>query len=339
MKRYLTIGLVLVLVASAAAAVLVSNRPDAPYGTVDLAQDAKPAGLLEDILGAFSPTPPPAPPTAPPPGYEPVQPEDRVAAGEPSLLRSQVGTWDGGAPGLFASFCEYSHSAQDDPIVFPGQPGASHLHDFFGAPNVNAYSTDDSIRSAGQSNCSYQGDTASYWVPRLYENGISIVPDILGAYYRAGNKDQRYVEPFPTGFKMVVKSDQWRWYCVDNATPTKYSKTSPSCPEGEHLGLEIVYPDCWDGKYLDVPDHISHMAYAKSTGGCPSSHPVYLPQLIFFVNYAATRGSGDLKLAPLTNPSAVHADFYNSWDQWQQARYVRDCIKADIYCGANQPSY
>ena len=28
--------------------------------------------------------------------------------------------------------CGYSHPLTDDPIVFPGQPGASHFHDFFG---------------------------------------------------------------------------------------------------------------------------------------------------------------------------------------------------------------
>ena len=338
MKRHLTAGLVLIVVTSAVAAVLVSSRPDAPYGTVDLAQEARPAGLLEDILGALNPTPPPASPTPPPPGYEPVQPGDRVPAGEPSWLRSNWGAFDG-APGLFASWCEYSHSLRDDPIVFPGQPGASHLHDFFGAPGADAYSTDDSLRTAGQSNCSYPGDTASYWVPRLYEDGQPVTPNILGAYYRSGRKDFRYIEPFPTGLKVVVKSDQWRWYCVSDTTPTKYSKTSPSCPAGEHLGLEITYPDCWDGKYLDVPDHTSHMAYALATGGCPASHPVYLPELTFFVDYAATRGTGELKLAPLENPSPVHADFLNSWDMWQLARYVRDCLKADVNCSANPPSY
>ena len=28
--------------------------------------------------------------------------------------------------------CAFSHAAQDDPIVFPDQPGMSHLHVFFG---------------------------------------------------------------------------------------------------------------------------------------------------------------------------------------------------------------
>jgi hypothetical protein len=28
--------------------------------------------------------------------------------------------------------CPFSHSLPDDPIVYPGQPGMSHMHDFFG---------------------------------------------------------------------------------------------------------------------------------------------------------------------------------------------------------------
>src|SRR5262245_50693169 len=30
----------------------------------------------------------------------------------------------------FVENCRYSHQAPDDPIVFPGQPGASHQHTF-----------------------------------------------------------------------------------------------------------------------------------------------------------------------------------------------------------------
>ncbi len=33
----------------------------------------------------------------------------------------------------FVVECEPSHAAPDDPIVRPGQPGMSHLHQFFGA--------------------------------------------------------------------------------------------------------------------------------------------------------------------------------------------------------------
>jgi len=39
----------------------------------------------------------------------------------------------------------------DDPIVFPGQPGKSHLHTFFGNTLTDAFSTVDSIAKTGNS--------------------------------------------------------------------------------------------------------------------------------------------------------------------------------------------
>ena len=49
-----------------------------------------------------------------------------------------------GNRGNFAVACPYSHSLMDDPIVYPGQPGASHMHDFFGNVATDAFSTPSS---------------------------------------------------------------------------------------------------------------------------------------------------------------------------------------------------
>ena len=40
--------------------------------------------------------------------------------------------------GVFATMCRFSHEAADDPIVFPGQAGKSHLHTFFGNRTTSA---------------------------------------------------------------------------------------------------------------------------------------------------------------------------------------------------------
>ena len=37
--------------------------------------------------------------------------------------------------------CRPSHTLPDDPIKFPGQPGASHLHDFWGNASTTGSST------------------------------------------------------------------------------------------------------------------------------------------------------------------------------------------------------
>src|SRR5205807_1541779 len=67
----------------------------------------------------------------------------------------------------FVSVCRYSHSNQDDPIVYPGAPNATHHHDFFANTTTNADSTLASLR-AGGSTCRIHGDTAGYWAPSLY---------------------------------------------------------------------------------------------------------------------------------------------------------------------------
>ena len=49
--------------------------------------------------------------------------------------------------GAFRFICGPSHEAYDDPVVFPGQPGKSHLHQFWGNSQANGNSTYESLRS------------------------------------------------------------------------------------------------------------------------------------------------------------------------------------------------
>jgi predicted xylan-binding protein with Ca-dependent carbohydrate-binding module/uncharacterized protein DUF1996 len=115
------------------------------------------------------PTPPPAP-TPPPPsvlGMLPANPRisdgvgvDRIQATTEQAFPSSDGTGD------FRTRCTPSHFAFDDPIVYPGQSGQSHMHVFFGNTGSNANSTSESLRTTGNSTC--RGGTinrSSYWVP------------------------------------------------------------------------------------------------------------------------------------------------------------------------------
>jgi hypothetical protein len=70
----------------------------------------------------------------------------------------------------------------------------------------------------------------------------------------------------------------------------------------------ITFPTCWDGVNLDTPDHKSHVAYPssgsyESTGPCPSTHPVHLPQVMYEVIWD-TRQFNDKSIWPTdgTNP-------------------------------------
>lgn len=65
------------------------------------------------------------------------------------------------------------------------------------------------------------------------------------------------------------------------------------CPGG--IRSNILYPTCWDGKTLDSPNHQDHVTYPKqgpsdflSTGDCPASHPVKIPQLMLEIVWDTT---------------------------------------------------
>ena len=49
--------------------------------------------------------------------------------------------------GAFRFICGAGQILYDDPIVYPGQPGRSHLHQFYGNTAADAHSTFASIRS------------------------------------------------------------------------------------------------------------------------------------------------------------------------------------------------
>jgi hypothetical protein len=74
---------------------------------------------------------------------------------------------------------------------------------------------------------------------------------------------------------------------------------------------------CWDGKNVDTPDHKSHVAYPssgsfESTGPCPASHPVRLPQLMYEVIWD-TREFNDAALWPEDGSQPL---VYSMGDEW-----------------------
>ena len=66
--------------------------------------------------------------------------------------------------------------------MFPGQPGASHVHDFFGNTGVDAFSTMESML-ADETTCRVPSDTAGYWAPQASLNGVPITPTVMRIYY------------------------------------------------------------------------------------------------------------------------------------------------------------
>lgn len=210
--------------------------------------------------------------------------------------------------------CGFSHRNNDDPIVYPDQPGRSHNHTFLGNRTTDASSTPADLRG-GPTTCGDEGDASAYWVPTLFESGTPIRPLVALAYYV-----KRTYEPIhllPAGLRMIAgdsmamrrqpTSSVW-WTCGGVGSPGRFA-TVRACSGGRPLQLRVDFPNCWDGKNVDSADHKRHMAYS-SAGRCPSSHPVPVPTITLIVLYPPVSSSA----RPSSGRFAAHGDFMNGWD-------------------------
>jgi uncharacterized protein DUF1996/F5/8 type C domain-containing protein len=241
----------------------------------------------------------------------------------------------------FQANCSVSRSnLMDDPIVYPGQPGASHMHTFMGNTTTNANSTLASLQAGGTS-CKAPGDKSGYWMPTMYNGDQEVMP--VGPqviYYKTNLIDYTSVRPFPPGLRFVVgnphatpaeflASSYEGWECGESYNNADFPA---SCPAGTQLNIRFQAPSCWDGKYLDTPDHKSHMAYPVN-GRCTTDHPVALPMIEFKMAFPV---SGDLSGVHLASGRgySFHYDFFNAWDPATQAALVNHCIVGGLQCDA-----
>ena len=233
---------------------------------------------------------------------------ERVAADQTSR------PFPGGS--YFVVGCGFSHMNNDDPIVFPGKPGASHTHTFIGNRAVDAATTPASLLG-GDSSCPDVGDASAYWVPTLFSGGRAVTPLVGVGYYV--RRTLGPVQAFPPGLKMIAGNSNARrpqslsvvgWGCGGvGALPRSTSVLS--CPSDQALHLRATFPNCWNGRDLDSVDHQRHLAY--SVGGmCPRSHPVALPSLMLIFLYPSTQLVRPLQAS---GRFGAHADFVNGWDQ------------------------
>ena len=236
----------------------------------------------------------------------------------------------------FVVECGWSHTAADDPIVHPGHAGAAHVHDFFGNTTTAAHSTHASLL-AGDTTCGQKLDTAAYWAPALSDHGTLVRPLRSIAYYRPGpDVDPARIRAFPPGLVMIGGNPDAgaqslaavAWRC--GASP-RLAKAPPVCPERATLTARVVFPDCWDGRHTDSPDHRDHVA-TSTDGTCPASHPVPIPQLTFDVHYPI-HGDGHTLTLASGGTHTFHADFVNAWDQPTLEREVHACLNRANVCG------
>ena len=101
--------------------------------------------------------------------------DDRICSLAVAVMAGLISPASAAPRGVFVSHCAYSHTLPDDPIVHPGEPGASHLHDFFGNATTSATSTVEEMVHA-TTTCRLDRDTAGYWFPAGDLAGVPSCP-------------------------------------------------------------------------------------------------------------------------------------------------------------------
>jgi hypothetical protein len=266
----------------------------------------------------------------------------------------------GASRGAFVTSCNYSHSLRDDPIMFPGEPGASHLHDFFGNETTNASSTVRSLRS-GETRCLLESDTAAYWAPTAYLDSTRVRPDRVRAYYFGIAKGE--LQTLPAGLQMLAgnamassagENPNVHWFCgaaQKTAFATPLSGHPYDCTPWarghsfvDGIVAKVDFPNCWNGEGtspsdVTYPDH-----------GCPTDFPYKIPKLILRIHYGvmdpcagaspcrAGRASAENVALSFSAGDYVtyHADFWNEWHQRPHDRLIDGCLRAHIDCGGQR---
>ncbi|KAJ9157628.1 putative carbohydrate-binding module family 1 protein [Pleurostoma richardsiae] len=208
-----------------------------------------------------------------------------------------------------------------DPLVNPGQIPSPHLHQIIGGNSFNV-TMDPSIHDLPSlstcTTCQFTEDLSNYWtavlffkakngtykrVPQRGNVGFENSKGGMTVYYMtnglADYQQASKVTAFKPGFRMLTgnaafrnkdeaqKFRQLTYTCLQDLN-TRYPETmdfpTKPCPAG--IMANLRFPTCWDGKNLDSPDHMSHVAYPasgtfESDGPCPDTHPVKLPQLMY----------------------------------------------------------
>lgn len=256
--------------------------------------------------------------------------------------------------GSFRTACYFSHAGWDDPIVYPGQPGKSHLHYFFGNDTTNANSTLATLRQGGSTCRGGTVNQTAYWQPAMLNGQTAILPQSLIVYYKNGFKITGPFVPIPEGLKMVAGNpsstgpqDMTSFTCINNAAGNgPRASNILACPAGDTLWASVEFPQCWDGKNLDSPDHRSHMAYpvqnqtAPYAWACPADHPVAIPLITLNVLYAIRPGDDTTKWRLASDMYtglggySLHADWFNAWKPDVMSVWVQNCNNAIKDCSA-----
>ena len=243
--------------------------------------------------------------------------------------------------GQFRASCEFSHFAYDDPLISPNQPGAAHLHMFFGNTDTNAFTTYDRLLNTGSSTCNgAELNRSGYWAPAVFDGAGNVrIPERIVVYYKneankAGVEATAYPERAalipPADINTIDRADTGKstFVCSDQFSSNggASSNTMVAC-DGSQFGstpnsdgvpstrvvleMNVKFPNCWNG---EDPSNWADNYSIPETGGwysgnCPESHSILLPHLEYFINY-------------VVEPGENTSDWYLSSDVGPQTRTI-----------------
>jgi hypothetical protein len=245
--------------------------------------------------------------------------------------------------GFFVVHCQLDHEAHDDPIVFPGMPAATHLHEFFGAKGINYNSTPDTMRTSATT-CDDTKDTGGYWTPPALISGRLLNPTVQNEYWFDGGFQKTELIPF--GMEIVagnahatapLPTNEVYYFCGIGSPhrDTPYACTGADKGSGQII-MVVVFPQCWNG-YMNAHNNAPNMAYPTGFGQCPPGFPHVLPRLEEHVHIGITTpfdAQGNMALTLSSGPFyTLHGDFVNSWHLAELNAFVSSCINAHKTCG------
>ncbi len=277
-------------------------------------------------------------------------PSDQLDLGQ---LTEAAPVYDNGGStaGQFRVACEYSHFGNDDPIIFPGEPGRSHLHMFFGNTETDAFTTEDDLVNSGGGTCSgFELNRSAYWTPALLDGrGNTVVPDAIIIYYKT--KFPQAVGPMPQGLQMLAgntdaesfQNDLYLfWSCGANGFAYGHTNRIPDC-NGDVINASIQFPNCWDGVNLGSADFKSHLTYANDQQSCPASHPKRLPQISILLYYPGVDSVDGWSLSSddergFNGPpgGTLHADWWGGWNDEAMNLWIDGCMRSSRNCSYGQ---
>lgn len=184
-------------------------------------------------------------------------------------------------------------------------------------------------------------------------------------YYKTGydGVDPTTVRNFPEGLRMIAGTSSAttptfgvrpiegsqkqivRYSCrseIGAGARVDNQNSFPNCGVGEIFGMHIDFPQCWNGRDLDSPNHKTHMSYGGGwpNRGCPSTHPVPLAQITQNIYYRVPNaGMSNWRLTSDTysGPAGYsgHADWMDGWDKSVFQSVVDNCYQRRYDCSMN----